>query len=88
MVGKPTKGKGPLLTVVSAPMKWIGNKPFKFLGKKLWIFNKVLMSKISLDFLIHDMTVSVVEDLVADLVCTWEECEACSGTPTHEAYNV
>ena len=31
----------------------------------MWIFDKVLMSKISWDFLIHDMTVSFVEDLAA-----------------------
>ena len=31
----------------------------------MWIFDRVLMSKISWDFLIHDMTVSFVEDLAA-----------------------
>ena len=34
-------------------------------SQKMWIFDKVLMSKISWDFLIHDMTVSFVEDLAA-----------------------
>ena len=34
-------------------------------SQKMWIFDKVLMSKISWDFLIHDMTVSFVKDLTA-----------------------
>ena len=34
-------------------------------SQKMWTFDKVLMSKISWDFLIHDMTVSFVEDLAA-----------------------
>ena len=94
------QGKEPLLIIAGAPMKWIANKPFKFLGKqirtdgsdkaarklllqkfkeyvtkidetpltgsqKMWIFDKVLMSKISWDFLIHDMTISFVKKLAA-----------------------
>ncbi len=34
-------------------------------SQKMWIFDKVLMSKISWDFLIHDMTISFVEKLAA-----------------------
>ena len=34
-------------------------------SQKMWIFDKVLMSKISWDFLIHDMTISFVKDLAA-----------------------
>ena len=34
-------------------------------SQKMWIFDKVLMSKISWDFLIQDMTVSFVKDLAA-----------------------
>ena len=94
------QGKDPLLTIADASMKWIANKPFKFLGKqictdgsdeaarklllqkfeeyvtkideapltgsqKMWIFDKVLMSTISWDFLIHDMTISFVKKLAA-----------------------
>ena len=29
------QGKDPLLTIAGAPMKWIANKPFKFLGKQI-----------------------------------------------------
>jgi len=34
-------------------------------SQKMWIFDKVLMSKISWDFLIHDMTVTFVRKLAA-----------------------
>ena len=34
-------------------------------SQKMWIFDKVLMSKISWDFLIHDMTISFVKKLAA-----------------------
>ena len=29
------KGKDPLLTIAGAPMKWIADEPFKFLGKQI-----------------------------------------------------
>ena len=29
------QGKDSLLTIAGAPMKWIANKPFKFLGKQI-----------------------------------------------------
>ena len=34
-------------------------------SQKMWIFDKVLISKISWDFLIHDMTMSFVKKLAA-----------------------